>query len=125
MLKWNNDCQNVFIWTLIFLSQHPRIARELLDVLRENLRGASPTLKNVAELPLLDAVIKESLRILPRVPIQMRVAHQDTYLVGYPLSKGARVILNAFPTNRRPDPYPEADSFLSDRWSSIHPTAFE
>jgi cytochrome P450 len=118
-------CQNVLIWTLILLAQHPRISSDLLKALEEHLRGASPTLKNVADFPLLDVVIKESLRVLPPVPIQMRVAQQDTYLAGYPIAKGARVLLNAFLTNRRPDTYTDADHFLPERWSSIHPTAFE
>jgi cytochrome P450 len=118
-------CQNVLIWTLILLSQHPRIASDLLKSLKEHLKGASPSLKNVADLPLLDAVIKESLRVLPPVPFQIRVAQQDTFIAAYPVSKGARVLLNAFLTNRKPGRYPEADSFMPERWSSIQPTAFE
>lgn len=118
-------CQNVLIWTLSLLSQHPGIASDLLKALNEHLRGASPTLKNVADLPLLDAVIKESLRVLPPVPMQMRVAQQDTHVAGYPVPKGARVLLNAFLTNRKPETYTEADRFLPDRWSHIHPTPFE
>jgi cytochrome P450 len=118
-------CQNVLIWTLSLLSQHPGIAGNLLKELNEHLHGASPTLQNVVDLPLLDAVIKESLRVLPPVPMQMRVAQQDTYVAGYPVPKGARLVLNAFLTNRKPETYPEADRFLPNRWSRINPTPFE
>lgn len=118
-------CQNVLIWTLVLISQHPRIASDLLKSLKKHLGGASLSLKNVADLPLLDAVIKESLRVLAPVPFQMRVAQQNTYIAEYPVPKGARIILNAHLTNREPARYPEPDSFMPERWYSIQPTPFE
>jgi cytochrome P450 len=118
-------CQNVLIWTLVLLSQHPQVAAGLLTELQEKIGDGTLTLDTVTDLPLLDAVIKESLRILPPVPIQMRVAQEDTSLAGYPAPKGARVLLNAFITNRDPRLYPEPDRFKPERWASIAPTPFE
>ena len=34
--------------------------------------------QGIASLPLLDGVVKESLRILPPAPMQVRVAQEDT-----------------------------------------------
>jgi len=55
--------QGVLAWTLLILMQHPRVAEALLDELRHELGGASPSLEGAVDLPLLDAVVKESMRI--------------------------------------------------------------
>jgi cytochrome P450 len=118
-------CQNALIWTLFLLAQHPRVAGELLDELQTGLADGRPTLHDIAQLPWLDAVIKESMRILPPAPMQARVAQQDTSIGGHPVPKGSRILLSAFVTNRMPQRYPEPDSFWPERWASINPTPFE
>jgi cytochrome P450 len=118
-------CQNALIWTLFLLAQHPRVAGELLDELQTALADAPPTLAAIADLPWLDAVIKESMRILPPAPMQARVSQQDTGIAGNPVPKGTRILLSAFVTNRMPERYPQPDSFWPERWASINPTPFE
>jgi cytochrome P450 len=83
------------------------------------------SLEGVSRLPLLDAVVKESMRVLPPVPLQWRVALKDTSLQGYPVRAGSRVILSAFMTNRAPDLYPEPEHFRPERWSTISPSVYE
>jgi len=117
-------CQNALIWTLVLLAQHPRVAGELLDELQTGL-AAAPSLQDIADLPWLDAVIKESMRILPPAPMQARVAQQETGIAGNPVPAGTRILLSAFVTNRMPERYPEPDSFWPERWASINPTPFE
>ena len=95
------------------------------DELREELGGPSPSLDGAIDLPLLDAVVKESMRILPPVPLQIRVAQCDTTIAGHNIPKGTRVMLNTFLTNRTPELYPEGDVFRPERWFTIAPTAFE
>ena len=117
-------CQTGLIWTLVLLAQHPRIARDLADELGK-LEGAPLSLEAVKDLPLLDAVIKESMRLLPPVPMQARRASRPTQLGGYPVPERTRVILSAFMLNRLPDLYPDPDRFKPERWASIRPSAFE
>ena len=117
--------QSALTWTLLLLAQHPRVAAQLFDELRNRMGRTSPSLSSAGELPYLDAVVKESMRILPPVPFQIRVAQCDTKIFGYHLPRGARVILNTFLTNRMPHPYPDGDVFRPERWFTIAPTAFE
>lgn len=117
--------QSVLTWTLLLLMQHPRIAADLVDEFRDKLGSRLPSLDGVIELPLLDAVVKESMRILPPVPLQIRVAQCDTTIAGHDIPKGTRVMLNTFLTNRLPELYPEGDVFRPDRWFTIAPTALE
>jgi len=117
--------QSALTWTLLLLAQHPRVAAQLLDELRNKMGASLPSLSGAGDLSYLDAVVRESMRILPPVPFQMRVAQCDTKIFGYDVPKGARVILSTFLTNRMPHPYPDGDVFRPERWFTITPTAFE
>jgi len=117
--------QSTLFWTLFLLAQHPRVARELLDELRNGLDGAAPSIEAIADLPRLDAVVKESMRLIPPVALGMRVAQDETTLAGQRLPKHTRVVLSVFLTTRMPDLYPEPDRFLPERWSTIDPTPFD
>jgi cytochrome P450 len=118
-------CQNALIWTLFLLAQHPRVAGELLDELQTGLAGAPATLAAIADLPWLDAVIKESMRLLPPAPMQARVAQRETSIAGSAVPNGARILLSAFVTNRMPERYAQPDSFWPERWASINPSPYE
>src|SRR5262249_7350475 len=118
-------CQNVLIWTLVLLDQHPDVARDVVDEIEGRLRGADPTWSSLSDLPLLDSVVKESMRLVPPVPIQTRAATRDTTLAGFAIKKSWRVMLSLFLTNRNPDIYPQPDRFLPDRWGTINPSPFE
>jgi cytochrome P450 len=82
-------------------------------------------LELIRDLPLLDAVINESMRILPPVPQQFRVATKDTALANFPVRSRTKVLISPFLTNRNPDLYPEPDCFKPERWSSIKPSSYE
>jgi cytochrome P450 len=117
--------QSALTWTLFLLIAHPRVAAALRDEIRQKLGAAEPTLEKAAELPYLDAVVKEGMRILPPVPIQMRVAQADTAIAGHAVPNNTRVMLNTFLTNRAPGLFPEGDVFRPERWSAIAPSMFE
>ena len=117
--------QSTLFWTLILLAQHPQVASALLGELRERLGAAPPSMEAIADLPRLDAVVKESMRLIPPVPLQIRVAQTDTTLADHPMPARSRVVLCTFLTTRMPDLFPDPDRFLPERWSSIDPTPFE
>jgi cytochrome P450 len=73
-------------WTLFLLAQSPAVAAKL----RDEINGASSA--ELDTLPLLDAVIKESMRILPPVALTLRAVTTATDLTGVALQKGDRVI---------------------------------
>ncbi len=118
-------CQNALVWTLLLLDQHPQVARDLYDELKEAGAGGLPSHQQLMQLPLLGAIIKESMRILPPVPHQIRVAQDDTHLHGYPLAKRTKLLLSCFLTNREPGLFPQADEFRPERWATIDPSPFE
>lgn len=113
------------IWTLFLLAQHPTIQADLLDELESVLNGAPPTVDQFDQLPLLDAVVKESLRILPPGTFSMRAAQRDFALGPYELSAGTFVTFSQYMTHHRPDLYTAPDKFWPQRWSTIDPSPYE
>lgn len=116
---------NALTWTLFLLSQHPKIMADLLDELDAVLRGAAPTLEQLKSLPLLERVVKESMRVLAPVPWNGRVTAKPTELCGYSLPKGTEVFVSIAQTHHMRDLYPNPESFDPSRWETVAPTAYE
>ncbi|MDQ3705861.1 MAG: cytochrome P450 [Chloroflexota bacterium] len=112
-------------WTLFLLAQHPRVLRDLLDELHGKLRGSAPTVEQLNGLPLLDAVIKESLRLFPPGLWFLRVNTAPTSFGPYDIPKGTSILWSPAVVRRRPDLYPEPNAFKPERWSSIDPSPYE
>lgn len=112
-------------WTLFLLSQHPDVAAGVADELDRALAGRLPTVDDLPELPLLEAVIKESMRLLPPVLWWSRVSTAPCTLGPYAVAEGAHVVYSAFITHRLPACYPEPERFLPERWRTCEPGPFE
>lgn len=113
-------------WTLFLLSQHPRVLGDLLDELTGALRGDAPTVAQLSSLPLLDAVIKESMRLLPATPLLfIRLPAAEAQLGPYALPAGSAVMLSPFITHRLPDLYPDPARFRPERWARLAPSPYE
>lgn len=114
------------IWTLFLLAQHPDVLADLVDELTSTLHGEAPTVEDLSRLPLLDAVMKESLRVLPPGSFSMRQTLRPFEFRPYaPLPKGTFVTFSQYVTHHRPDLYKDPDRFIPQRWETIKPTAYE
>jgi cytochrome P450 len=118
-------------WTLFLLSQHPQVMHDLMDELDGTLRGSPPTLEQMDSLPLLEAVINESLRLFPPGTWMLRTSTAP-FTIGpvethcnVSLPAGTHVVFSPAVTHRQPDLYPEPNRFLPARWSAIKPSPYE
>ena len=117
---------NAMTWTLFLLAQHPTVARDLCDELDGVFGGAPPTADTLARAPLLEAVVKESLRILPPVPYTIRVARRRETPIGpYVMLRGDRVILSHYVTHHLPELYESPERFVPQRWLSLKRGPYE
>ena len=112
-------------WTLLLLAQHPAVMHELMDEIENVLGDASPRAEQLSQLPFLEDVIKESMRILPPVPYTVRVAQQDLTLGPLALPPQTRVIASHYLTHHLPELYPEPERFRPHRWREINPNQYE
>jgi cytochrome P450 len=116
---------NALAWTLFLLAEHPQVASDLVDELDGVLHGAPPTVEQLGKLPLLDAVVKESMRVLPPVPLHPRVVAEDTELGGYKLPRNTELFLSIFHMHHDPALFSAPDRFDPSRWSRIKPSVYE
>ena len=112
-------------WTLFLLTQHPDVYARLTDELAGTLRGAAPTLTQLNQLPLLEGVIKESLRLIPPVIWGVRYSSDDFEIGGYQHKKGSSVIYSSYVTHHMPEIYNDPQRFNPYRWETIKPSAYE
>ncbi|HEX2674086.1 MAG TPA: cytochrome P450 [Polyangiaceae bacterium] len=112
---------NALSWTLLMLAQHPRVLADLCDELSAKLHGDAPTFEQLAELPLLDYVVKESLRLFPPAPLNHRITARDSTLGEYRIPAGTEVLSSIYHTHRMAELYPDPLRFRPDRWQSLDP----
>ncbi|RWQ38015.1 MAG: cytochrome P450 [Mesorhizobium sp.] len=120
-----DTCQNALAWTVILLTQHPDAMAGLVAEIDAATGGRPATMDRIGTLPLLDATIREAMRLFPPVPLQMRRATRTTILGAEPITRGDLVLISAMTINRAPSLYPDPDSFRPDRWATIRPSPFQ
>lgn len=117
---------NALGFVFLLLAQHPEVAADLQDELDARLGGRPPTMDQIwKDLPVLDQVIRESMRVLCPAILLWRRVTSDTSLGGFAIPAGTEVVISPFMTHRDPAIYPRADCFLPSRWQEIRPTPFE
>jgi cytochrome P450 len=90
-----------------------RIRAELDTVVGSGPLGA----QHLPKLEYLDAVIKESLRIRPIMPVGgARLVKHDYEIGGHVIPPGAILVNAMYLLHRRPDLYPEPDTFKPERF---------
>ncbi|KAH7383505.1 cytochrome P450 [Cadophora sp. MPI-SDFR-AT-0126] len=109
-------------WTMFLLCTHPDVQRKL----REEVRGkllvdgvlkAEVDALEIDHLPYLNAVCNEVLRIMPSVPLSIRVPTRDTTILGQPVPKGTHIVIAAWAINASKEYWGEdALEFNPERW---------
>lgn len=103
-------------WTLYLLSQHPGIQARLRNEMQTALDGQPPTLAELGNLPYLDAVLCETLRLYPPVWGMGREPVSDCEVGGHPVAKGTSILFSQWVMHRDPRFFERAERFLPDRW---------
>ena len=112
-------------WILLLLAQHPRVQADLLDELNGLLHGDAPTIEQLERLPMLEWVIKESLRLLPPAPFGSRYNTEPCQFGSWEIPKDAVLFFSQYITHRLPEIYSHPNQFLPERWEGFKPTPYE
>jgi cytochrome P450 len=116
---------NALTWTNFLLEQHPHSLADLLDELDAKLHGAPPTVEQLSQLPLLEGVIKESLRLFPPAMAGLRIATEACELGGFELAADTNIMYSQFITHRMPELYEEPNRFKPERWLTLDRSPYE
>jgi cytochrome P450 len=99
-------------WTFDLLLHHPEAQRRLRAEL------------DAGETEYLDAVIEESLRIRPVVPITGRLLHEPATLGGYSLDPGTIVLVAIYMAHTNPGTFAEPFAFRPERFLDDGPETY-
>ena len=89
-------------WTVERLVRHPHVLGRLTD--------------EPDDEDYLDAIVKESLRLRPIIPLVARRLQEPMSIGGHLLPKDAVVTPSVWLMHRRPDVYPEPEAFRPERF---------
>jgi sterol 14alpha-demethylase len=104
-------------WTLIEMLRHPDAYADVVAELEELYAdGQEVSFHALRQIPKLENVLKETLRLHPPLIILMRVARGEFEVAGYPIHEGEMVAASPAISNRIAENFPEPDSFNPDRY---------
>lgn len=111
MLIAGHDTSTALLaWTFALLGQHPEIHKQVVEEIDKT--------NNLERVPLLDNVIKESLRLYPPIHIGNRRIAQEMDFDGNKVPKDERLFYSIYLTHRDETVWENAESFCPERFSN-------
>ena len=117
MFAGHHTTSGTAAWTLIELLRHPAY----LDAVRHELDGLHALGEEVSyqalrEMPVLESVVKEALRLHPPLILVLRVAKEPFEVKGYRIAPGTMVGASLSVSNRIAEDFPDPDAFVPERY---------
>lgn len=103
-------------WTLWLLGTHPEIQTDLADELDGEIDDGPVTPETVSDLDQLNAVLDESMRMLPAVWAFGRQATEDVEIAGHRLPEGSQIMMSQWVVQRDPEIWEAPETFDPGRW---------
>jgi cytochrome P450 len=110
---------NAISWTLYCLAKHPFILKQVQSELEQAVGGQDVTVDCLEELPYLDLVIAESLRLYPVIWIFTRSAIDDDDLSGYHIKGGSIINILPYLIHRHPAYWHQPTIFYPERFTDV------
>ncbi|KAM3357563.1 cytochrome CYP82D47 [Capsicum galapagoense] len=119
MIEDGSDTMAVHLtWIMSLLLNNPHVmkkAQEEIDTKIGKERWIEDS--DVQDLVYLQAIVKETLRLYPPVPLLVpHEAVEDCKVAGYHVSKGTRLYVNVWQIHRDPNIYSDPESFMPERF---------
>lgn len=103
-------------WTVSGLLSHAGLWERLREELETAVENGQMVPQRLAKLELLDACIREGLRINPVAPLVGRAVSKPIQLGGYEIPAGWSITPSPYLAHHRPETFPEPERFDPDRF---------
>lgn len=103
-------------WALYALGGDPGLLGRVRAEVRQVTAGAAPTVEHLPRMPLLSAVVTETLRLYPPAVVSARYVVEDLEFAGRRIRRGTTVLYSPYATHRDPAVYADPSSFDPGRW---------
>jgi cytochrome P450 len=104
-------------FTVYHVARNPEKEAKLLAEVDAFGRSRAPTLEDLDQLPYLDAVFNEALRVSPPAAFgTIRVAREDMDICGCKIRKGWYLNTAQFSTHRNPKYWEDSEAFKPERF---------
>lgn len=103
-------------WAFELILADPGVVARIEAELDEVAGGGLPAIEHMQQLPYLDAVIKETLRVRNIIPFVVRVLKDDFSVGGFAYPKGIVLSPSIHLLHMREDLYPEPKAFRPERF---------
>ncbi|KAK8448202.1 hypothetical protein SEVIR_8G244200v4 [Setaria viridis] len=105
-------------WAMAELLQNPRLMEKVQEELKRVLGARTHVVESdIAKLSYLQAVVKETLRLHPTVPIGLNKAEATVEIQGYKIPKGTTVYVNLWDICRRAKVWDDPEKFMPERFA--------
>ena len=117
MFAGHDTSTSTLTFLLYELAHHPDVLGRLQEEQDRVLGGAVPTIDQLErEMPYLNMVLDEALRLYPPAWIGPRRAVRDFEFAGQEVAKGSYVNYSSWASHRIPEVFPEPDAFIPERF---------
>jgi len=105
-------------WAMVELLRNPDKLTKARDELHQTIgKGNHLEESDISRLPYLQAVIKETFRLHPSLPLLVpRKAGVDVEINGFTIPKGAQILINVWAMGRDPTIWEDPSSFMPERF---------
>jgi cytochrome P450 len=104
-------------WAWYLLGEHPEVTTKLRAEIATTVGGRPPAMADLARLPLLNQVIRETLRLYPPAWVFDRSPVRDLAVAGYTIPRGANILFSPYVAHRDPARWEAAEEFRPQRFS--------
>uniref|UniRef100_A0A2K6MHK4 Steroid 17-alpha-hydroxylase/17,20 lyase n=2 Tax=Rhinopithecus TaxID=542827 RepID=A0A2K6MHK4_RHIBE len=109
---------SVVKWIVAFLLHNPQVMKKLYEEIDQNVGfSRTPTISDRNRLLLLEATIREVLRIRPVAPMLIpHKANVDSSIGEFAVDKGTHVIINLWALHHNEKEWHQPDQFMPERF---------